>query len=147
MGPRADTPESMPRRLASSAGRRRAVIGLTPLIDVVFILLVFFMLASSFLDWRAIDLKAPAAAVAAAGTGMEGALLVEVRQDGVRLSGERLSTGALEARVAERLAESPERRIVVRPAAGLELQRVVTVLDALEAAGARELSLSRGPGG
>ena len=32
------------------------LISLTPLIDVVFILLVFFMLASSFLDWRSIDL-------------------------------------------------------------------------------------------
>ena len=30
-------------------------ISLTPLIDVVFILLIFFMLASSFLDWRAVD--------------------------------------------------------------------------------------------
>ena len=55
---------AQPQRLADSFGqrasRRRALIGLTPLIDVVFILLVFFMLASSFLDWRAIDLTAPA---------------------------------------------------------------------------------------
>ena len=32
---------------------------MTPLIDVVFILLVFFMLASRFLDYRAMDLRAP----------------------------------------------------------------------------------------
>ncbi|OOC09384.1 ExbD/TolR family protein, partial [Thioalkalivibrio halophilus] len=38
--------------------RRRNLISLTPLIDVVFILLVFFMLASSFLDWRAVELEA-----------------------------------------------------------------------------------------
>ena len=41
--------------------RRRSPISLTPLIDVVFILLVFFMLASSFLDWRSITLAAPSA--------------------------------------------------------------------------------------
>ena len=33
------------------------MITLTPLIDVVFILLIFFMLASSFIDWRALDLR------------------------------------------------------------------------------------------
>ena len=38
---------------------RRKKIGLTALIDVVFILLMFFMLTSSFSHWRAIDLNLP----------------------------------------------------------------------------------------
>ena len=45
--------------LAPQNNRRRNLISLTPLIDVVFILLVFFMLASSFLDWRSITLDPP----------------------------------------------------------------------------------------
>ncbi len=49
----------LPSLRAVTDGRRRALISLTPLIDVVFILLVFFMLPSSFLDWRAIDLDPP----------------------------------------------------------------------------------------
>ena len=53
-------------RAGRPQGRRRPLISLTPLIDVVFILLVFFMLASSFLDWRSIDLNAPAQAAAMA---------------------------------------------------------------------------------
>src|SRR5690606_18422295 len=69
--------------LAIRAARRRSTISLTPLIDVVFILLVFFMLASSFLDWRAIDLRAPGPA---AGASLEGVLYVEVRDDGLRLA-------------------------------------------------------------
>ncbi|MEM6945656.1 MAG: biopolymer transporter ExbD, partial [Pseudomonadota bacterium] len=44
---------SLPPRLANRP-RKRLRISITPLIDVVFILLVFFMLASSFLDWRSI---------------------------------------------------------------------------------------------
>ena len=86
------------RRLASSPRRRRPLISLTPLIDVVFILLVFFLLASSFLDWRAIDLSAPAEA--AAGASVQGALLVEVREEGLRLSGEAVSLEDLESRLA-----------------------------------------------
>ena len=73
-------------RLGQPQGRRRPLISLTPLIDVVFILLVFFMLASSFLDWRSIDLNAPAQA--AAGPAIEGALLVEIHPDRLLLSGE-----------------------------------------------------------
>ena len=121
--------------------RRRALISLTPLIDVVFILLVFFMLASSFLDWRAIDLTAPAKA---SGAGrMEGALLVEIRSDGLRLAGEALQERALLRRVTSRLLEKPGQKVLVRPAAGVALQDAIRLLDGLAAAGATDLSLIR----
>ncbi|MDZ7752784.1 MAG: biopolymer transporter ExbD [Gammaproteobacteria bacterium] len=132
-------------RLANNARRRRPLISLTPLIDVVFILLVFFMLASSFLDWRSIDLSAPARATAA--TTLEGALLVELRPEGIRLSGESLSLDALAARVAERVARRPDQRVLVRPARGVPLEAVVDVLDRLAGAGVRSLSLVRSQGG
>lgn len=120
---------------------RRPLISLTPLIDVVFILLVFFMLASSFLDWRTIDLNAPAEAEARG--GMTGALLVEVRGDGLRLSGESVSLDSLAARVGQRLARKPDQRVLIKPADGVVLQDAVRVLDRLTAAGVTDLSLIR----
>ena len=42
-------------RLTRSRRRHGLAIGLTPLIDVVFILLLFFMLASSLADWRVLE--------------------------------------------------------------------------------------------
>ena len=45
------------------APRRRRAISLTALIDVVFILLLFFMLTSTFTHWKAIELEAPQASV------------------------------------------------------------------------------------
>lgn len=139
MPPQASVPS--PQRLASKAARRRALISLTPLIDVVFILLIFFMLASSFLDWRAIELNAPAQA--AAGTSVEGALLVEVRSDSLRLSGETVSLDALASRISARLETAPDQRVLVRPASGVALQQAVAVLDRLKAVGVSELSLIR----
>ena len=129
--------------LLSRPPRKRPLISLTPLIDVVFILLVFFMLASSFLDWRAIDLNAPARA-AAGSTAVEGALLVEIRPDGLRLAAETLTLDALAQRVAARLAAKPEQRVLIKPAAGVTLQRTVNVLDRLKAAGVTDMSLIRG---
>jgi len=132
-----------PRRLATSTGPRRRLVGLTPLIDVVFILLVFFMLASSFQDWRAIDLTASAAA--GASTPMEGALLVEVRSDGLRLAADPVSLDVLVARVGQRVASQPEVPVLVKPASGVVLQEMVRVLDALAAVGVTGLSLIRDP--
>ena len=121
--------------------RRRPLIGLTPLIDVVFILLVFFMLASSYLDWRAIELTAPSET--AAGGPVEGALLVEIRPEGLRFAGEFLPLETIVQRAERRLNRVPETPVLVKPAAGVSLQRTVTVLDRLVAAGAVNLSVIR----
>ena len=129
---------------ASSDGRRRAAIRLTPLIDVVFILLVFFMLASSFAEWRAIDLAAPGKS--GGSPSAEGAVLVEIRTEGLRLSGTPMPLDALVARIAGMTERRPDLRIVVKPARGIPLQVTVRVLDRLTAAGVADLSLIRDAG-
>lgn len=133
-----------PQRPAASTGRQRTLISLTPLIDVVFILLVFFMLASSFQDWRVIELSAPARH-RVSGTPMEGTLLVEVRPDGLRLSAEPVSLEVLAARLGRRVTRQPDLRVLVKPTRGTVLQEMVRVLDALAAAGVTGVSLMRDP--
>ena len=124
-----------------SNGRRRNLISLTPLIDVVFILLVFFMLASSFLDWRSISLDAPKQTGGA--MSLERALLIEVRKDGLRLDGETMSMDRLVTRASATLKRKPDRAVLVRPDDGVPVQDVVMVVDALAAAGVGNLSLIR----
>ena len=132
------------QRQATRSGRRRALISLTPLIDVVFILLVFFMLASSFQDWRAIELDAPDLA-GAAGAPMEDTLLVEVRPDGLRLSSVPVSLSVLVSSVGRRLTRQPDVRVLVKPVPGVVLQEMVRVLDALARAGVTDMSLISDP--
>ena len=116
-------------------------ISLTPLIDVVFILLVFFMLASSYIDWRVINL----------GTGSGGA--VTSAQAAVRLvlQGDgRVLHGALAMQpdaVAEHLRDQDSEAlppVILQPAPGVELQAAVAVLDRLASDGITQLSLARG---
>ncbi|MGF1629115.1 MAG: ExbD/TolR family protein [Kiloniellaceae bacterium] len=123
--------------------RRRARISLTPLIDVVFILLVFFMLASSFLDERAIKVDAPAATLG--GSSMEGALLVELQSDGLRLAGQRLTGAQLFARLADHAARNPAQRVLIKPAQGVSLQDAVGLLDQVMASGLTQVSFVRDP--
>lgn len=131
--------------LLSRPGPKRKLIGLTPLIDVVFILLVFFMLASSFLNWRAIDLTAPVRA--ATGASVDGALLLEIRAEGLWLAGEAVTLDGPGRRLGTRLAAEPDRPVLIAPDAGVPLQRTVMVLDWLQAAGVDDMQLVRLPGG
>ena len=130
------------RRAEARPPRRRGrrVVSLTPLIDVVFILLVFFMLASSFSDWRTIELDIPSSTRGDA--SLTGSMLVDVREDGMRLAGRETDLAGLAQAVRERLAVDPEQRVVIRPAIGVNVQRSVEVLDALREVGAFNLSFA-----
>ena len=141
------TPQSRPSALKlRTRSRRRAYISLTPLIDVVFILLIFFMLASSFLDWRAIELRAPATA----GTegGQTGALLLRVGADGgLDLNGRPVAEPALADRLRRAAAERPDAHLLIQPADGVAMQRAIDLLDQARSAGLSRVQLIHGAGG
>lgn len=127
---------------APSRGRR-PLLALTPLIDVVFILLVFFMLASSFSTERAIDILTPTD-TRAAPQGEPGAALVRIGRDGgLDLNGERLSRSEIAQRVAAWSVSERPRRYLVQPHRGVTAQQAVTVVDLLKSSGAESVSLIR----
>lgn len=130
-----------PRTFEVQSPRRRAIISLAPLIDVVFILLVFFMLASSFLDWRAIELQAPARS--GGGGFMEGAALLEVRAGDLRLGGAVMAATEATQRLVRQRSENPALRVLVRPDPGVSLQRTIGIIDRLDAAGIQDLAVIR----
>ncbi len=115
---------------------RRRRPSLTPMIDVVFLLLVFFMLAARFGMDQAIPMP-----LAGAGDGWQGPpRLIDVRPDGVRLNGEPTSPDALPDQLAG-LTEAPSDPVILRGRDGATLQQVVDVARALTAAGYANLVL------
>ena len=120
----------------------RHLISLTPLIDVVFILLVFFMLASSGLDWRAVDLTISGDSGDAQSPSP--AIQIRLKADGsLSLGTEPMDIDALRTRMSATIAETPKRQIVIRSEPGVRLQRAVDMLDLLKAEGAGNVSFSR----
>lgn len=115
--------------------RRPRSPSLTPLIDVVFILLVFFMLVSSFVEWRAIAVDTPpTVTLAEPDADASDVHRLEVYPDGrLRLDGEPVNLQT----VAQRVGDAPEGPVHVVPMPGLTLQPLVTVLDRIAAAGGR----------
>ncbi|WP_246221670.1 ExbD/TolR family protein [Marichromatium bheemlicum] len=116
---------------------------MTPLIDVVFILLLFFMLASHFDQWRALALDARGAKVGAAVSGeARAAMLLRLHADArIDLSGESLTPAQLEQRVERALERDPELVVVIQSAPEVELQTIVSTIDHLVSAGAPEVRL------
>lgn len=119
-----------------AAPRPRRRPNLTPMIDVVFLLLVFFMLASRFGHSGALPLATSGAASAYRGPPR----LIEVAPDALRLNGAPLAEAALAGALAPLMTRSDD-IVVLRPAAGATLQRLVTVMAALRAAGFGHLVL------
>ncbi len=138
------TPEPYtPSKLVLHQPHRRAVISLTPLIDVVFILLVFFMLASSFLDWRSITLDTVLPPPSSRQATDQRPLLLSVSAEQTRLNGEPLSMDVLLPRLQQRLDADPNATVRVQPLGDTSLQAVVAVLDELKLAGITRLAMVR----
>lgn len=127
--------------LPPSPARRR--IGLTPLIDVVFLLLVFFMLASTFIELRRLDVTVRRSDGATSAQTV-GPVEVVLRASGaVEIAGAFVAPEAVGAAVAAALRASPGRPVVIRAESDVPVQRVVTVLDRLSAAGIEAVSIGR----
>ena len=119
---------------ATDRPRRRP--NLTPMIDVVFLLLVFFMLASRFGSDRALPLS-----VAGGGTAYSGPpRLVDLSGDSLRLNGIDIAPEAL-AEALRLLTETPGDAIILRAGDGADLQALVAVMDRLTGAGFTRLVL------
>jgi biopolymer transport protein ExbD len=125
------------------ARNRRAGIDMSPLIDVVFLLLIFFAVTTTFLEQSGMDLELPESSTAEATESSP--IVVEISADGeVRLSGEAVTVEELERRVAE-LEPAERAKITLRADRQLELGLAVSVIDALRRAGAEGISLPMVP--
>lgn len=122
---------------------RKRLISLTPLIDVVFILLLFFMLATSFVEWHAIGLNIPATESSISQD--QESLVIRLTHDGrLYVNNDTVTLETLGDRILPVLARNAEQLILLQPDAEVSLQRIVTVLDRLAVVGGRNISLQRG---
>jgi len=119
--------------------RRRKMISLTPLIDVVFILLLFFMLSSNFTRWHQINLQS--ATSSESQTPELRILKIESNQGELSFNGNRLSMNNADS-IQKFVAENKQATIVITVVEGIKIQVMVNLLDQLKRAGATRVSLA-----
>ncbi len=116
-------------------------LNITPLIDVVFILLVFFMLATNFARYRLIRVDTPEETKVV--ETAEGAIVIGLLEDGAfSFDGDPLVDRTLSDAVAAIIAIDPGRAFLVRPQDGVSLQDAIDAYDTARRAGATAVSFS-----
>ncbi len=116
---------------------------LTPMIDVVFLLLIFFMVTTTFLDpERAIDIELPRAESGAEAQQQQDELIVNVEEDGTFvLDGITLSFDQLQDRLKGAAQHNAETPVTIRGHRRAQHQAIVQVMDACGVAGLSNLAV------
>lgn len=121
--------------------RQRPKLNIAPLIDVVFLLLVFFMLAGSFIERNAIDLSIPSTQAPSSATGEP--LVVDVGLSGrFTLNGLALTLDQLPIELTARAGGDMTRAVTVRATAAVPVQVLVSVMDRIHATGLKKIRLA-----
>ncbi len=119
--------------------QRRVTLDMSPMMDIVFLLLIFFLVTSTFLPDSGMDLELPDSTTAVPSDMAP--TMISVAEDGaVQLDGEAITVEELQQRVAA-LPEADRQRITVRADARVDYGVIVGIIDALRNAGVTGLSL------
>lgn len=114
---------------------------LTSLIDIVFLLLIYFMLTTNFIVDEGIKIKLPQAKAAAPQTQKE--ITVYVDKDGrTFLLNKQLPEDMLFKKIKEMIGGKKDKLVVVKADRTVVLNKAVKVMDLAKAAGAARLCLA-----
>ncbi len=116
-------------------------VNMGPLIDMVFLLLIFFVVTTSFVKETGIDVERPSAATAE--RKEKGNVLIGISRDGaVYLDRKRIDVRSVRAHMARVLAENPESSVVIVADKESRTGIVVQVMDQCRLAGVKNVSLA-----
>lgn len=122
------------------SARKRELVSVTPLIDVVFILLIFFMIAGSIEAPDVFPVELPASTSEVAGPDDEFVILL--RADGViAIENQEVTEDELVVLMIDILRTRPETLIQLKADAEIEAVKVIEVMELLRSAGAEFLVL------
>lgn len=116
-------------------------LNIAPLIDMVFILLIFFLVTTSFVKETGVDISRPAASTAVSKTGTT--ILIGVTRDNtVHMDKREIDPRAVRANVERALAENPEASVVIVADKESLTGLVINVMDNCKLAGAENVALA-----
>ena len=116
-------------------------INMGPLVDMVFLLLIFFVVTTSFVKETGIDVHRSTAATAE--MKERGNIMLGVSADGqVYMEGKRIDVRSVRALVERALAEDPESGVVIVADKDSNTGTVVQAMDQCRLAGAINVSLA-----
>ena len=124
--------------------RAGPLISLVPMIDVMLILLVFFMVTSTYLNLDMIPAVQQQNSAAAGPATAGETVMIRLGAGGDPVvSGQPVAMGDLAAVLRARLAGDPDLRVLILPSGAARTQALISVMDAATAAGVQQLQVIR----
>jgi biopolymer transport protein ExbD len=133
--------------VAGGATRRRGIIAeinVTPLVDIMLVLLIIFMLTAHLLARQAIELELPHASQATAPPPTT--LAIALKADGaLYLNDQPVTPAALRAAISVAVAKDPKTQAIIAGDKRVSHGRVVWVLDTVKALGLTQFAIQIDP--
>jgi len=116
-------------------------LNLTPLIDIVFLLLIFFMLTTNFIEEEGIKIKLPESKSQTA--VQEEVIKVFLTKDGkIYFKGKEIALNQLFDLIKTNLTLSKQKIVILKADKNVPLKKAVNILDIAKAAGAKKLIIA-----
>ncbi|MCL2282757.1 MAG: biopolymer transporter ExbD [Fibromonadales bacterium] len=121
--------------------RREASIDIAPLMDMVFILLIFFIVTSTFTRETGVEVSKPQAQTASQ-LEKENILIAITRDGTIHIEERQVDLAGLSDVLKGILAKNPEREAVLIADKNAITERLVSVIDACTLAGVKKVSIA-----
>ena len=126
---------------ARKARRQGAEINVAPLVDMVFILLIFFLVTTSFVKEAGVTINRPTAATAVV-SEKTGILIGVTRENKIYMNHREIDVRTVRANVERAMAENPEGQVIIVADRASLTGTIIGVMDGCRAAGAKNISVA-----
>jgi len=131
----------MRRRRHTDQGSEETELNLTPMLDIVFIMLIFFVVTTSFVKESGIEVNRPGAQTAEQRD--RGNILIGISPNGeIWIDKRPVDIRAVRAVVERLLAENPEGGIIIQGDREAQVGLLVKVMDQVRKAGVENVSIA-----
>lgn len=133
------------RKQHASTESDDSTIDMTPMLDIVFIMLIFFIVTTSFVKESGVTVSRPSAETAA--EDKKGNIMVAIKPNGeIWIDKRAVDVRSLRANVEKLKAESPESGVVIQADTDARTGILVQVMDQIRLAGVVNISIAADPG-
>ncbi len=130
---------------ARRANAKNLELNIAPLIDMVFILLIFFLVTTSFTKETGVDISRPTASSAVSKT--KTTILIGVTRDNtIHIDRRQVDIRVVRASVERALAENPDGNVIIVADKESLTGLVINVMDACKLAGAQNVAIAANKG-
>lgn len=134
------------RFMAIQQEEEEAEINITPMLDVVFIMLIFFIVTASFVKESGIDVNKPQGQTAQAKEKAN--ILIAIDAEGsIWIDRRIVDPRAVRANIERLHAENPQGTVVIQADEDARTGILVQVMDAARMAGVYDVAIAADPGG